>query len=134
MKIRAISLLRLLFQLALLCLLFVACNHLAAARHWLIPGSVIGLGILLLLLWSRILPERAVSDGAGWLLGELLLFFIPPVISIIKYWSLIRADALTVAATVVVGTMLVLAGTAWMVERMFNLEKRLHTRQLSRGG
>lgn len=124
--LRAKSLLRILFQLTLICSLFWLCNLLSTHMHWLIPGSVIGLGLLLLALLSGLLPERAVDDGARWLLSELLLFFIPPVVSIIKYWSRMRDDVLLIVLLVAAGTIMVLAGTAWVVDFTYRLEKRLH--------
>jgi len=125
---------KLLLQLALFCGLFWLCNRWAAQQGWLIPGGVIGLGILITLLLTGVVPEKAVRTGATWLLSELLLFFIPPVVSIIKYWALIRADALPLLATVILGTVMVLAGTAWVVDRVYTLEKRLNERRATEAG
>ena len=47
--------------------------------HLPVPGSVAGLGILVLLLRTGLLPLAWVKEGADWLLAEMLLFFIPDV-------------------------------------------------------
>jgi len=112
------------FQLACLCLLFWVCSYIADRLHWVIPGSIIGLAIVIALLAVKILPEKAMAAGAHWLLAELLLFFVPPVVSIIGYWSEIRDDLAAILFAVVLGTLLVLASTAWVVDRVFRLERR----------
>lgn len=127
------SLLSLLFQVTALCGLFWLCNQLVELLALPIPAGVVGLAILVLLLLVRVVPERAVLAGSSWLLGDLLLFFIPPVVSVIKYWVLIREDGAMMISTLVLGTLVVLTGTAWVVDRVFALEKRLHERQPEEG-
>ncbi len=123
---RVLSFSTLLLQLSALCLLLWLCDRLVAWLQWPIPGSVIGLLILVLLLLTRVVPERAVGSGSRWLLGELLLFFIPPVVSVLKYSVLIREDGVMILLTVLLGTIMVLGGTAWVVERVFRFEQHLN--------
>ncbi|MDH2434662.1 CidA/LrgA family protein [Pokkaliibacter sp. MBI-7] len=125
---------KVILQLALFCGLLWLCNLWVNHAGWSIPGSVIGLGILVFLLATRVLPVRAVQAGSTWLLGELLLFFIPPVVSILKYQMLIREDGLMILVSVVLGTVMVLTGTAWVVDRVFTLEQRLNERRLLESG
>jgi holin-like protein len=99
---------------------------------WPVPGSVLGLGVLVVLLVTKIVPERAVQVSSSWLLGELLLFFIPPVISVLKYQVLIRDDGWMIAGTIVFGTVGVLLGTALVVDRVYSFEKRLNERRLEK--
>lgn len=120
-----------LIQIAALCLLLWLSNTAVKALHWTIPGSVVGLGILVLLLLTRIVPERSIQIGSSWLLGELLLFFIPPVVSVLKYQLLIRDDGWMIALTIVLGTLCTLTGTAWVVDRVYGFEKRRNESRLS---
>lgn len=122
-----------LLQLGAICGLLWLCNYFVAALHWPVPGSVLGLGVLVLLLMMRVVPEGMVQTSSSWLLGELLLFFIPPVISILKYQMLIRDDGWMIAGTVLFGTMSVLLGTAWVVDQVYRLEKRLNERREAKG-
>ncbi|SBS25845.1 Holin-like protein CidA [Marinomonas spartinae] len=121
-----------LMQLMALCGLLWLCNQAVALLHWHIPGSVLGLGILVLLLLTHVVPERAIQAGSSWLLGELLLFFIPPVVSILKYQVFIRDDGWMIAGTVVLGTLSALVVTAWVVDRLYTLEKGINDRRLAR--
>lgn len=121
------------FQIAAFCALFWLSSLLVSEAHWSIPGGVVGLFILIGLMMLKIVPERAVQLGSCWLLSELLLFFIPPVVSVLKYGVLIREDGGMIMATIVLGTVTVLVGTAWVVDRVFTLEQKRHQRlQLER--
>lgn len=121
-----------LLQLASLCGLLWLCNLFVSYMSWPVPGSVLGLGVLVVLLVTKIVPERAVQVSSSWLLGELLLFFIPPVISVLKYQVLIRDDGWMIAGTIVFGTVGVLLGTALVVDRVYSFEKRLNERRLEK--
>jgi len=96
-----------------------------------IPGSVLGLAILLLLMGLKLIPEKSVKLGAKWLTGELLLFFIPPVISIIKYENLFEQYSLPLVFTLVIGSACVLLGTGFVVDRVFRFETKMNTRRLN---
>ena len=54
-----------------------------------IASGVLGFFILLILLQMQWLNLEKVSLGADILLGELLLFFIPPVVGVIQYQQLL---------------------------------------------
>jgi len=127
------SIFSLLLQVSALCGLFWLCSRMVEWTDLPIPAGVIGLALLVILLLVRIVPEKAVLTGSRWLLGDLLLFFIPPVVSVLKYQVLLREDGAMLIMALVVGTVVVLTGTAWVVDRIFTLEKRLHERHLQDG-
>ncbi len=127
---RTRSLCSILFQLAAFCGLFWLCNQLVELEHLPIPAGVIGMMLLVGLLLTRVVPEKAVQSGSRFLLSELLLFFIPPVVSILKYWSMLRDEGWMLVTALVIGTVVVLSGTAWVVDRIFTLEKRMNERRL----
>lgn len=119
-------------QIGLFCLLSFACHWLAIWAHLPIPGSVLGLGILLILLGSKLIPESAVQLGAAWLIGELLLFFIPPVISVIKYEGLFEQYGVNILFTLVMGSICVMVGTGFVVDRVFRFERQLNIKKHAR--
>ncbi|MGS0692510.1 CidA/LrgA family protein [Shewanella sp. 30m-9] len=116
-------------QIVALCLLAWACQVLAQKINSPIPGSVIGLGILLLLLASKMVPEKSVNMGATWLIGDLLLFFIPPVVAVIKYEALLEHYGLVLISSMLVASTCVLLGTAFTVDKLFKFERRLRLRK-----
>lgn len=111
------------------CLFAWACQSVATKVSSPIPGSVIGLAILLLLLCLKLVPEKSVNLGASWLIAELLLFFIPPVVGAIKYQPLLANYGVELITAMLVASTLVLIGTAYTVDKLFKFE---HQQNLKR--
>jgi holin-like protein len=101
-------------------LLVMACwaagDALARPLGGVLPGSVLGLLILLALLGSGLLPTRLVRSGARLLLADMLLFFVPAVLGVMDHPTLFGLLGLKLLAVIVPGTALVMAATALSVE------------------
>ncbi len=122
-----------LLQAAAICLLAWLAHGLVLFFDLPLPGGVVGLGVLLLLLSLKWVPEQSLQAGAAWLLGDLLLFFIPPVISVIQYEAVLEQYGAQMLGFLVAGSVTVLLGTAWVVDRVFKFERRLRlSRELAR--
>ena len=115
----------LLSQVSFFCLFAYSCQQLATWLHSPLPGSVIGLVLLLLLLSSKVIPEKALNNGAAWLIGDLLLFFIPPVVAVLKYEDILEQYGAVLLSSMLVASCFVLLGTAFTVDRLFNFERKL---------
>ncbi|MGN6232051.1 MAG: CidA/LrgA family protein [Trinickia sp.] len=102
-----------------------------AARHLdlPVPGSVVGLGVLLVLLLSGGIRPRWVKAGADWLLSELLLFFVPAAVAVVQYGGLFKSDGWRLALVVICGTLTVLVAVAFTVDQAVRLERRLALRR-----
>lgn len=66
-----------------------------------------------------------VKSGSDWLLGELVLFFIPCVVAVVNYLPLFRAEGVQLTIAIGVGTILVMAATALAVHAGCRLERRI---------
>lgn len=108
--------LRLLLELAILCSLFLSGGQLAAWLGWPIPAGVMGLALLLLLFASGVLKPAMLQLGAGWLMAEMLLFFIPALMSLLDYGALIRDEGWRILLVIAVSTLMVMVVTALTVE------------------
>ncbi|EKT4481664.1 CidA/LrgA family protein [Pseudomonas putida] len=108
--------LRLLVELAILCSLFLLGGQLASWLGWPIPGGVMGLALLLMLFASGVLKPAMLQLGAGWLMAEMLLFFIPALMSLLDYGSLIREEGWRILLVIAVSTLTVMVVTALTVE------------------
>ncbi|MFC3747444.1 CidA/LrgA family protein [Paenibacillus sp. GCM10012306] len=97
-----------LLQIGGLTIFSLLINSLASWLHFPIPGSILGMVILFLLLEFGVVRLNWVEVGASWLLAELLLFFIPSAIGVMKYTDMLETDGLRVLAVVVVGTFAVM--------------------------
>lgn len=107
---------RLICELAVLFALFLFGNQLAAWSDWPIPGGVFGLALLLILFASGLLKPAMLQAGAGWLMAEMLLFFIPALMSLLDYGSLLRDEGWRILLVIAVSTLLVMVVTAVTVE------------------
>ncbi|MFV3378888.1 MULTISPECIES: CidA/LrgA family protein [Pseudomonas] len=108
--------LRLLVELAILLALFLLGGQLSSWLGWPIPGGVMGLALLLLLFALGVLKPSALQAGAGWLMAEMLLFFIPALMSLLDYGGLLRSDGWRILLVIAVSTLLVMVVTAVTVE------------------
>jgi holin-like protein len=98
---------------------------LAAHRLGLpVPGSVLGLAVLVALLWSGLLPLAWIKAGADLLLAEMLLFFIPAVVAVVKYPALILQRGWALLFIILLGTAAVMVGTAFVVEAAVRAQTR----------
>ncbi|WP_019914910.1 CidA/LrgA family protein [Paenibacillus sp. HW567] len=113
-----------LLQVAGLTLFSMLINFLTPLLHIPIPGSIIGMIVLFLLLESGVIRLNWVEVGASWLLAELLLFFIPSAIGVMKYSKLLEADGLQVLAVVLVGTFAVMASSGLLTGAIFKVKER----------
>ncbi|MEK5025489.1 CidA/LrgA family protein [Paenibacillus sp. FSL M7-1046] len=113
-----------LLQVAGLTIFSMLINTLTPLLHIPIPGSIIGMILLFLLLESGVIRLNWVEVGASWLLAELLLFFIPSAIGVMKYSSLLEADGLQVLAVVLVGTFAVMAGSGVLTGAIYKVKER----------
>lgn len=113
-RIRRFS--RLCFELAILIGLYLFGSWLAAYLGWPVPGGVIGLGLLLAAFASGRVEPAALQLGAGLLLAEMLLFFIPALMSLLDYGSLLRSEGWRILLVIGSSTLLVMVFTALTVE------------------
>ncbi|MBF8754927.1 CidA/LrgA family protein [Pseudomonas guariconensis] len=108
--------LRLLVELAILLAFFLLGGQLSSWLGWPIPGGVMGLALLLLLFACGVLKPATLQAGAGWLMAEMLLFFIPALMSLLDYGGLLRSDGWRILLVIAVSTLLVMVVTAVTVE------------------
>lgn len=86
-----------------------------------LPGSVVGFFVMLLLLESRLLPAALVERGADSLLDHLVLFFVPAMLALTGHPELLSFTGVKLFAAIVAGTVVVMCGTALVVEAGFRL-------------
>lgn len=93
-----------------------------------LPANVTGMLALLALIllgWVRVEWFRA---GAGWLLAEMLLFFVPAVVAVVNYQDLLLQEGWRIGLVLVISTTLVLGVTALVVDRLYRFELWLSRR------
>lgn len=108
--------LRLLAELAVLLAIYLLGCQLATWLDWPIPGGVMGLAVLLLAFALGWVKPATLNMGAGFLLAEMLLFFIPALMSLLDYGGLLRDEGWRILLVIGVSTLVVMLVTAFTVE------------------
>ena len=110
---------KLLTAFAQICVLYcfsVAGSFLAGIIHSNFPGSLIGMLILFILLRLEVFPLKWVDLGGGWLLAELLLFFIPSVVAVMQYQQFFLKEGLDIFLIILISTAAVMASSGLTAE------------------
>ncbi|MEW9701659.1 CidA/LrgA family protein [Paenibacillus sp. SI8] len=111
---------RSLFQTMIQIALFIGIAKFSDALvRWLhipVPGSIVGIVLLFGLLKTKIIRLHWVEKGSSWLLGEMLLFFIPAAVGIMNYKSLVIHSGLSITITIVGSTIVVMLCAGLMGE------------------
>lgn len=111
-------------QICLLVLFSLLGQALAQVLGLPVPGGVIGMALVLFLLATRRLRVCNVHRGASWLLGEMLLFFVPAVMSLLDHREFLGLLGLKLLAVILLGTALVMTGTALTIDLCYRWMNR----------
>ena len=117
------SLARLATELAVLLAIYLLGCQMAVWFSWPIPGGVIGMVLLLLAFALGVVKPAALQMGAGLLMAEMLLFFIPALMSLLDYGALLRSDGWRILLVIGVSTLMVMLVTAFTVELVVRLRR-----------
>lgn len=105
-------------QIILLCVFSLIMNKLVEVLHWKIPGSILGIIVIFILLQTKIIRLEWIELGAKWLLAELLLFFIPSAVGIIKYQHILVDNGVRVVFVIILSTVVVMACTGLLANKI----------------
>lgn len=86
--------------------------------HLPVPGPVLGMLFLFFyLLFRRHVPEP-VERVSRSLLDHLSLLFVPAGVGVIRYAHQIETEWLALSVSLVGGTIIAIAATAWIMQRL----------------
>lgn len=111
-------------QLAFIIVLWKLGEVISSVCHLPIPGSIVGMIILLILLKIKFVRLSSVKKGANFLLAEMLLFFVPAVLAILNHPEFIGWTGLKILLVILVGTAIVMTCTALTIELYFRYMRR----------
>ncbi|TXY06554.1 CidA/LrgA family protein [Vibrio mimicus] len=116
-------------QVTLLSLIWFFSDWLVNQFHLPLPANLTGMLLLLLLVMLKVVNVEWFRRGASWLLAEMLLFFVPAVVAVVNYQDLMRQEGMKIGVVLVASTILVIASTAWIVDKMHRVELVLARRK-----
>ncbi len=101
-----------------LLLMQLAGEGVARAYALPVPGPIIGFVLLLVVLRLRPRWTASLKVAADGLLSHLSLLFIPAGVGVVLHLKAIREEGLAIAVALAVSTLVGLAVTAWVAERI----------------
>lgn len=111
-------------QVAALMIFSLGMNKLAGLLHLPVPGSILGIIVMFILLETGILKLKWIEIGASWLLAELLLFFIPAAVGVMKYFPMLQSDGVRILIVVICSTFIVMASSGLIASRIAKQKER----------
>ena len=117
-------------QIGLLILIWWISSIIQKQFNLPISAAVIGLFMVLIGLMTGIFKLNWIKSGSDFILGELVLFFIPCFIGLMKYKNLFMTEGWQLIVVVVLGTICVMVFTAYSVHIGFKLERKLKQRHV----
>lgn len=121
---KLVKLLNITLQIAFLYVLSLLGGIIVEFLHVPLPGSIIGLIILLLLLHMKIVKKEYVADGAGFLLPILTLLFIPATVGIVNYPELLSWLGVSLLIITIISTIFSLGVTAKFAQKLEQTERK----------
>lgn len=110
-------------QVAILWLFSWAGHELVVILHLPLPGNVAGLLLAFAALSSGALPLRFVEQGAGLLIRNLPLFFVPLAVGFVEHRQLLAAHGAAIAITLVSSAAVGFAVTGRVAQFMCRLQR-----------
>lgn len=111
-------------QVAILFFISIAMDSIAKLLHLPIPGSILGIIVIFTLLKSNLIKLDWIEKGANWLLAELLLFFIPAAVGVMKYIPLLESEGVQILIVVIVSTLIVMISSGLIASRITKRKER----------
>lgn len=103
-----------------LCIIF-AClfigNQIQSLLHITLPGSVIGMILLISLLATGILPAHWVKPSASLFLKYMMFLFVPISVGLMDHFDTLFANALPILVSSIGGTAIVIVVLSLFLQR-----------------
>ncbi|WP_151734895.1 CidA/LrgA family protein [Paenibacillus tengchongensis] len=122
------KILRIIAQVGVLYLFFLAGEFLQKQLQLPIPGSIVGLLLLFVLLLLKIVPVKMIEEGSSFILAYLPMFFIPATAGIMNHLDIFSGKGLLLIGILVISSVITMAVTAhssqWIARRSKGLQPR----------
>lgn len=117
MKIKAF--LKIMLQILIIFLFWGLGCAVSLLLHSHLPGSIWGIVLLVASLGLGIIKIEHVEEGASAIFRELVLLFLPLVITVVEYKDLFLRDGWQLVVSIVFGTALVMVSTSLTIHLLY---------------
>lgn len=84
--------------------------------HLPLPGTILGMLILFILLWTKVLKIESVEKVCDFLILNMIIFFLPPAVELLEYMSLLKTGFIKILILLFVTTVITMVVTGKTVE------------------
>jgi holin-like protein len=122
-KERAIYFFKLFYQSIIIYLIYLFGIFISDYFELVIPGSIIGMLILLFSLKVSIIKLKWIEQVSTLLLDNMMVFFIPSAVSIIVSYSLFAEKLFEILSVIILSTVITFVSSALTTEFSINPSK-----------
>ena len=83
-----------------------------------IPASIYGIVLLYIALELKLVKVKDIKETSSFLISIMPIMFLPPAVGIVQSWSLIKSLWLPCAVVIVVSTVVVMAVSGRVTQRL----------------
>lgn len=83
-----------------------------------IPGSMIGMFILLFLLATKIVKVKWIEEGTAFLLRHMPLVFLPVTVGILSFLDVFTGKGFLLIVVALLSTYLVMIASGWVSQKL----------------
>lgn len=84
--------------------------------HLPLPGTILGMVILFILLWTKVLKVESIEKVCNFLVLNMIIFFLPPAVELLEYMTLLEKGFLKIIILLIVTTVITMVITGKTVE------------------
>ena len=84
--------------------------------HLPLPGTILGMLILFVLLWTKVLKVESVEKVCDFLILNMIIFFLPPAVELLEYMTLLKTGFFKILVLLIVTTVITMVVTGKTVE------------------
>lgn len=115
------KILRIIIHVGILFIFYYIGFAIQVALHLPISGSVIGMVILFLLLFTNVIKVEWIESGTQFMIKHLTIFYIPASVGFIDYLQLFAGKGIWLIIIVLISTAIVMGGSGlvsqWLIQR-----------------
>ncbi len=89
-----------------------------------LPGSIVGMLILLILLFTQLLKPDDIAETADFLLNNMAFFFIPAGVGVLVSYTLLSGSFFESVASIVLSTVVVMLVTGGVTQFLVKKETK----------
>lgn len=103
-------------QLSVVLIILFLCEALQQKFNIPVPGTILGMTVLLLLLIFKVIKLKSIENITNTLLGLLSIFFVPVNVGIVVMFDQIKDTWLSILLVLIVSTIVVMTVTGVTVQ------------------